>query len=69
MKWKDYDSARKSVKALIGHPYRINCGTEILLPEPTDMAAPYEATLLLNCSEQAQAFSKGEDPLTFGMRR
>jgi len=56
--WPSFGEATTSYSALLHAPYRVNCERQILLPEPEDVAARYEATLVLSCQGNRADFAQ-----------
>lgn len=50
VEWKSFSEAQSNYSALLHHSYAANCSREILLPEPDDLAAPYQATAVFDCA-------------------
>ncbi|HEX2878924.1 MAG TPA: hypothetical protein VHO25_05245 [Polyangiaceae bacterium] len=54
VEWAGYDKARSAWSELLHGDYSVNCGREIVIPDPPEGTPPdatYRATLLLNCEE------------------
>jgi hypothetical protein len=49
VEWPSYTKATEDYARLLQHPYGLDCARSILLPEPEDPAARYEARLVLDC--------------------
>ncbi|MGK3965249.1 hypothetical protein WMF38_13845 [Sorangium sp. So ce118] len=49
LEWKNYEEAFSSWSTAVEHNYGVNCAREILLPEPSDRDAPYQATMVMTC--------------------
>ncbi|WP_437937365.1 hypothetical protein [Sorangium sp. So ce341] len=49
LEWKNYEDAVSSWSTAVEHNYDVNCSREILLPEPSDRSAPYQATMIMTC--------------------
>jgi hypothetical protein len=52
VEWSSYESALEQYNSLLHYNYRMNCMREILLPEPSDRALAYRATMLYDCSRR-----------------
>jgi hypothetical protein len=51
LEFASYDDAKKHFQPLLHAQYELNCGTEILLPEPQQERGPYQATILYRCDD------------------
>jgi hypothetical protein len=51
VEWKNYGEAVSQFGSVLHAPYKQNCGTTILLPEPPDRAAAYRAKAMFECGE------------------
>ncbi|MGK3990845.1 hypothetical protein WME99_47805 [Sorangium sp. So ce136] len=49
LEWNNYEEALGSWSTAVEHNYDVNCAREILLPEPSDRSAPYQATMVVTC--------------------
>ncbi|MDI3290312.1 hypothetical protein [Polyangium sp. 15x6] len=54
LEWADYGQAVKGWGSAIEHVYKLNCGREILLPEPPDPGVRYQATMVFTCDAPAE---------------
>jgi hypothetical protein len=52
VRWPDHGSARQHYAMLAHRGYHMNCETSIMLPEPTDPEAAYEASVILACTDR-----------------
>ncbi len=52
MEWSDYASAMKSYSVVLHDSQQAKCRRKILLPEPDNKNAPYQATIVLDCSSE-----------------
>ena len=51
VQWPSYGGALDHFSALLHADYKTACAREVVLPEPTQRDAPYEATVLFDCTE------------------
>ncbi len=49
LEWPSYAEATQGHALLLQHAYRMDCARSILLPEPSDPTARYQAELFLDC--------------------
>ncbi|WP_437528653.1 hypothetical protein WME79_46130 [Sorangium sp. So ce726] len=49
LEWKNYEEAISSWSTAVEHNYEVTCSRELLLPEPSDRSAPYQATMVMTC--------------------
>lgn len=49
LEWPSYAEATQGYALLLQHAYRLDCARTLLLPEPADVTARYQAQLLLDC--------------------
>jgi hypothetical protein len=49
LEWPSYAEATQGYALLLQHAYRMDCARSILLPEPADATARYQAELFLDC--------------------
>ena len=51
LEWPSYDAAVQSYSKVLHADLKVNCAREVTLPEPTDRATSYRATVMLNCED------------------
>ena len=53
VEWPSFSDAQLAFADLLHYPYEANCARHTLLPEPdeADIEAPYEVTVIFDCSE------------------
>lgn len=51
VQWTSYAGALDHYSALLHADYKTSCAREVVLPEPEQRDAPYQATVLFDCSE------------------
>jgi hypothetical protein len=49
LEWPSYAEATQGYALLLQHAYDMDCVRSILLPEPADLSARYQADLFLDC--------------------
>lgn len=49
LEWPSYAEATQGYALLLQHSYGMDCARSILLPEPADLSARYQADLFLDC--------------------
>lgn len=49
LEWPTYESATEATRNLLHQNYQLNCSRRILLPDPGDPAASYQARMVLDC--------------------
>jgi hypothetical protein len=50
LEWPSYAEATQNYAILLQHAYGLDCVRSILLPEPADASARYQAQLFLDCA-------------------
>jgi len=54
VQWSDYGTAASNYTALLHQQTQLGCAREMVLPEPTNREAPYQASVLYDCSALRQ---------------
>ena len=56
LEWPSYTTALRTWRGLLQGDYEINCGREVLMPEPGPQQGlrPYRATIVFECQENAR---------------
>jgi hypothetical protein len=54
LEWPSYDVARKNFIGVVHNGYSLNCARGMSLPEATDPAAPFRASVLFNCDDMGK---------------